>query len=147
MNSQENPSAYASSANPHENPDPSAWAHEVIPRVWLGNFQSASSSEWLQSHGIQAIFNCTKNIPFVMDPGYALYRIPLDDNLQAEEIRNALLWSFEAVYRMAAEYNAGRTILVHCHAGMQRSAAMVAMFIIFLTLYQNPPPRGLSPLR
>ncbi len=63
----------------------------------------------------------------------ALYRIPLDDNREPNEIRNAQLWSFEAIYRIAGAYNAGHTILVHCHAGMQRSAAFVAMFLIFLT--------------
>jgi protein-tyrosine phosphatase len=113
--------------------NPSDWAHEIIPRLWLGNFQSASSAEWLKAHQIQAVFNCTKNIPFALDPPMNMYRIPLDDNLQAEEIRNAQLWSFEAVYRLATEYNAGAHVLVHCHAGMQRSAAVVAMFIIFLT--------------
>lgn len=111
----------------------SAWAHEVIPRLWLGNFQAASSSEWLRGHSIEAVFNCTKNIPFALDPPMTMYRIPIDDNLQAEEIRNARLWSFEGVYRIAAEYHAGHAVLVHCHAGMQRSAAFVAMFLIFLT--------------
>lgn len=113
--------------------DPNAPAHEIIPRIWLGNFQVAGSSDWLKSHGITAVFNCTKNIPFSLDPPMTLYRIPLDDNLQEEEIRNARLWSFEGIYRIAAEYNAGNRILIHCHAGMQRSAAFVAMFLIFLT--------------
>ena len=113
--------------------DPNSWAHEIIPRLWLGNFQAAGSHEWLTGHRIEAVFNCTKNIPFVLIDAIAKYRVPLDDNLQTEEIRNARLWSFEAIYRLAAEYNAGKQVLVHCHAGMQRSAAFVAMFLIFLT--------------
>lgn len=113
--------------------NPNSWAHEIIPRIWLGNFQSATSHEWLTSHRIEAVFNCTKNIPFALIDPIVKYRIPLDDNLQAEEIRNARLWSFEAVYRVAGEYNAGKNILIHCHAGMQRSACLVAMFLIFIT--------------
>ena len=108
-------------------------ANEIIPRLWLGNIHAAGDGPWLKSKNITAIFNCTKNIPFLLDPPMTLYRIPLDDNLEAVEIRNARLWSFEGVYRIAAEYNAGKTILIHCYAGMQRSAAFVAMFLIFLT--------------
>lgn len=113
--------------------DPNSWANEIIPRLWLGNFQAATSHEWLSAHRIEAVFNCSKNIPFALIDPIRKYRIPLDDNLQAEEIRNARLWSFEAVYRVAAEYNSGAQVLIHCHAGMQRSACVVAMFLIFLT--------------
>lgn len=113
--------------------DPNAWAHEIIPHIWLGNFQAATSHEWLTDHRIDAVFNCTKNIPFSLIDHIQKYRVPLDDNLQAEEIRNARLWSFESVYRVAAEYKAGSEILIHCHAGMQRSACIVAMFLIFIT--------------
>jgi protein-tyrosine phosphatase len=40
------------------------------------------------------------------------------------------LWSFEIIYKLIKEYNSGAIILVHCAAGMQRSAAVVAMFLI-----------------
>ena len=33
---------------------------------------------------------------------------------------------------MLQEYKQGRPILVHCHAGMQRSPAVVAMFLMVL---------------
>jgi protein-tyrosine phosphatase len=58
------------------------------------------------------------------------YRIPVDDNLEEEEIRNMELWSGEIAYKMITEYIEGKTILVHCMAGMQRSAASVAFFLI-----------------
>jgi protein-tyrosine phosphatase len=40
------------------------------------------------------------------------------------------LWSFETVSKLCQEYRNGATILVHCAAGMQRSAAVVAMFLL-----------------
>ena len=52
--------------------------------------------------------------------------------MQAEEIRNLELWSYEIVYKLNNEYKEGHTILVHCAAGMQRSPAVVAMFLIGL---------------
>ena len=42
------------------------------------------------------------------------------------------LWSHEAVYKVLSEYNRGNKVLVHCAAGMQRSAAVVAMTLIAL---------------
>jgi protein-tyrosine phosphatase len=40
------------------------------------------------------------------------------------------LWSFEIVGKLAKELNAGHKTLVHCAAGMQRSAAVMAMYLI-----------------
>jgi protein-tyrosine phosphatase len=56
----------------------------------------------------------------------------VDDNLKDEEIRNLELWSYEIVYKLLHEYKIGQPILVHCAAGMQRSAACVAMVLIIL---------------
>jgi protein-tyrosine phosphatase len=39
------------------------------------------------------------------------------------------LMSFEAVYKLRLEHKKG-PVLVHCHAGMQRSACIVAMYLI-----------------
>uniref|UniRef100_A0A6C0KKK0 Dual specificity phosphatase catalytic domain n=1 Tax=viral metagenome TaxID=1070528 RepID=A0A6C0KKK0_9ZZZZ len=104
-------------------------AHEIIPRLWLGNRKAALDTEWLGVKGIQCVFNCTKDIPFVPSI-QRKYRVPVDDNLEAEEIRNLELWSYEIVYKMSREYKTGQPILVHCAAGMQRSAACVAMFLM-----------------
>jgi dual specificity MAP kinase phosphatase len=59
--------------------------------------------------------------------------VPVDDNLQAVEIQNLLTWSPEVVYKVIHEYRQGKSILIHCFAGMQRSAAVMAMTLITLT--------------
>lgn len=104
-------------------------ANEIIPRVWLGNRTASQDVGWLRSNNVTAVFNCTKDIPFA--PGTPhMYRVPVDDNLQDAELRNLEHWSWEIVFKVMKEYNEGNTILVHCAAGMQRSAAVVAMFLI-----------------
>ena len=104
-------------------------AHEIIPGIWLGNLKAAAHSKWLKEKNITVVFNATKDIPF--SPIIKnQYRIPVDDNLQPEEIRNMTLWSHEAVYKLLMEHNKGNHVLVHCAAGMQRSAAIVAMYLI-----------------
>ena len=104
-------------------------ADEILPGLWLGNRIAALDEKWLGEKGIKAVFNCTKDIPFSLTV-QRRYRIPIDDNLQPVEIRNLELWSYEVVVKLTREYKTGQPILVHCAAGMQRSAACVAMFLI-----------------
>lgn len=109
-------------------------ANEILPRLWLGNARASMDPEFIQHHAIQVVFNCTKDRPF--SPLIRTqYRIPVDDNLQEPEIRNMELWSSEIAYRLLSEYKQGRTILVHCAAGIQRSAAAVAFFLIAYLRY------------
>ena len=104
-------------------------AHEIVPGLWLGDRNAAKDDVWLLRNKVSAVFNITKDLPF--SPRIQKqYRIPIDDNLQADEIRNMTLWSQEIVYKMLEQHTKGNVILVHCFAGMQRSAAAVAMYLI-----------------
>jgi hypothetical protein len=111
-------------------------ADEIVPGLWLGSRTAALDPKWLGEHNIKCVFNCTKDIPYV-ESVQRRYRVPIDDNLEFEEIRNLELWSFEVVYKMVREYKTGEPILVHCAAGRQRSAACVALFLI-ATRNMNP---------
>lgn len=106
-------------------------ADEVRPRVWLGNYNAARDKQFLVRNNISVVFNCSKNLEFADVPSVKKrYRIPIDDNLAPVEIGNLTKWAPEALYLLLQEYYSGSTILVHCAAGMQRSAATVAMFLI-----------------
>jgi protein-tyrosine phosphatase len=106
-------------------------ADEIIPRLWLGNVRASKDIDFIRKNKINVVFNCTKNLEFCSEIPIK-YRIPLDDNLEEEEIRNMELWSSEIAYKIIHEYLNGNTILVHCMAGIQRSAASVAMALILL---------------
>jgi protein tyrosine phosphatase len=100
----------------------------ILPGLWLGNGKASMNEEFLRKNNITAVFNCTKDLPF-HSTIKRRYRVPVDDNLQAEEIRNLELWSYEIIYKLTKEHNLSN-VLVHCYAGMQRSAAVVAMYLI-----------------
>lgn len=104
-------------------------AHEILPGLWLGDRQASVDEEFLKQNRIRVVFNCTKDLPFsplIKEQ----YRVPVHDNLEEEEIHNMELWSKEIVYHLLREYKSGKVILVHCMAGRQRSAAVVAMGLI-----------------
>jgi len=61
------------------------------------------------------------------------YRIPVDDNLQPREIKNMEDWAPEIAYKILREYRAGHPMVIHCHAGMQRSTAACSFFLMALT--------------
>jgi hypothetical protein len=104
-------------------------ADEIIPGLWLGNAHASMDETFLKNAKIVVVFNCTKDLPF--HPSIRRrYRVPVHDNLEKEEIRNMELWSYEIVLKMYHEYREGNHILVHCMAGMQRSPAAIAMFLI-----------------
>lgn len=107
-------------------------AHEIIPGIWLGNRAAAHDTAFLRSNNISVVFNCTKDVPF--SPAILRqYRVPVHDNLDPVEIKNMERMAPEIVYKLVSEYRSGRRILVHCMAGMQRSAAVVAMLLIAYT--------------
>jgi hypothetical protein len=102
----------------------------IMPRLWLGNFEASQDIMFLKTNQISVVFNCTKDLPFQLAVKTTMYRVPVHDNLDPVEIRNLSLWSYEVVHKVMTEYKAGKHILIHCAAGMQRSAAVMAMFMI-----------------
>jgi len=111
-------------------------ANMIIDNLWLGNAAAALDPDFLREKNIKTVFNCTKTHPF--HPSVRRqYRVPVDDSLQDEDIRNLELWSFEIVTKMINEYKMGNPMLVHCAAGIQRSASSVAMFL--MAVYKMSP--------
>jgi protein-tyrosine phosphatase len=110
-------------------------ADEIIPRLWLGNRRAAANMEWLQMNNINVVMNCSKDIPFADDTEVVrrrIYRIPIDDSLRDRDIDYLTTASEEVALTLLREYKSGAQILVHCAAGMQRSAASVAIFLMTL---------------
>jgi hypothetical protein len=107
-------------------------ADEIISGIWVSRWEVAHNVSWLKEKNIQTVFNCTKDIPFHPSVPHC-YRIPVDDNLAQSEITNMEVWAAEIAYTILREFRAGRKILIHCHAGMQRSTTATAFFLMVFT--------------
>ncbi len=116
----------------HEDRPRSEDADEIIPGVWIGGAEVAANGTWLRRNGIRTVFNCTKTLPFNSSVPNQ-FRIPVDDNLQPAEIQNMETWAPEIAYKILREFNLGHHMLIHCHAGMQRSTTACAFFLMVLT--------------
>jgi dual specificity phosphatase 12 len=107
---------------------------EILPGLFLGNYAASQSQEFMEKNKIAAIVNCSKDIPCrfsnikymqlpIDDPGYG-FAFTNDHKVFLENISD--IYNF-----ISACLTNGLNILVHCHAGMQRSASVVIYYIIY----------------
>ena len=106
---------------------------ETIKNLFIGNKLSADS----HSEKFSLVVNCSKDIPFSNKCKEGI-RIPVNDN--GEDI-NALLnymLNTNALEQIHNKITNNEPVLVHCFAGMQRSCAVVACYLI---KYRNATPQ------
>lgn len=102
-------------------------ANEIIPGLWLGNWQSASNLEKLREHGIKHIV-CAIYGSYPAYPDEFHYKIvPLRD-IPEQDMSDELLDS-TADYIHQKLSNAEK-VLVHCAAGRSRSASLIIAYLM-----------------
>ena len=97
--------------------------YEILPRLYLSNYPDAVKETPPRTF----VVNCSKDLPFVSDYGV---RIPIDDDL-SDEAMHGLLTSLPSVLESidGVLKNDGK-VVVHCRAGQQRSAAVMAAYLM-----------------
>lgn len=104
-------------------------ANEIIPNLWLGDIKSSTDINFIKQKNINCVFNCTISGVFIPSIRYK-YRVPVKDNCLPEEIY--LMYSIldKTVTLISSHLAKDDIILVHCHAGRQRSVAIILAFIM-----------------
>jgi len=98
--------------------------HEIVPRLFLGNAGDAQ-----RNPGFPAVLNATTDVPFFgMTRAVSTLRVPVMDNGLEQESLAPHLEGAVAFVRM--HLRRSRPVLVHCAMGRQRSAAVVAAFLM-----------------
>lgn len=109
--------------------------NEIIPNLWLGNENSSQNIDFLRSANISLIINATKHIPNTYEKNIDYYRVPVNDpgpiNYADQEDNNIMSSHIHIVLELIREnLLAGKTVLVHCHAGRIRSATIVLLYLV-----------------
>jgi dual specificity phosphatase 12 len=112
-------------------------ARRVKPHaLWIGSMKDSMDTQAAARHGVGLVVNCTRDLPFVV-PGVARYRVPVDDH--PDDARDMLLHLAPAVREIDKALHRGDGVLVHCFAGVSRSASVVAAYLMYR--------EGLTPLQ
>ena len=102
---------------------------EILPNLWLGNIKAAHSKEFIENNKIDLIVNCSRDIPFLTNTTKNI-RISVNDNLEKNEINRLYTYLSKAVELINDHLMINNSVLVHCYAGKQRSAAVVAAYLM-----------------
>ena len=106
--------------------------NEIVPRIWLGNYIAALDQNFLQNSKIDVVVNCTPNMLFSSLDNIEYIRIPVYDSLLEKDILLMEEYLKVLIPRLSHYYANGKTILIHCYAGKQRSAIVVAALLYYL---------------
>lgn len=104
-------------------------AKQIVPNLFIGSEGDSANPSFFQKHNIRLVVNASKNIPFRAPAEVRTYRVPVDDHPD----ENGVMLSHLPVVVLTMDeiLSYGQGVLVHCRAGMQRSAAVVAAYLMW----------------
>lgn len=108
-------------------------AKMISKNLWIGSEGDSKDPSFYTRHNIRLVVNASRNIPFssvaTSNPDVRTYRVPVDDYPGEND---TMLKHLPVVVMVIDEVlNYGHGVLVHCRAGMQRSAAVVAGYLMW----------------
>lgn len=118
---------------PGENPIGLDNCSRIVSNLYLGGITAALETQTLVEQGIRAVVCCVRESEFpssMFHKELAYYRVDVED-MSCEPIE--LFWS-EAILFVHDWLSKGHSVLVHCRAGVSRSASTV---LAYLVAYQN----------
>ena len=101
-------------------------------KIYLGDMISSTDYNFLKNNNISVIINCTNDLPFIKDINFKKYRCGINDITLNSEKENKLYKEKINYFleKINENLNDNKNILIHCRNGMQRSATMVAAYLI-----------------
>jgi protein-tyrosine phosphatase len=100
----------------------------ILPNIYVGNYNS-SSKENLDKLRINVVLNCSKVLPFNKKQNINI-RLPVTDDLTLNSNLIMVRYIVRILPKIKNYHNKKYRILIHCRAGMQRSAAFMAAYLM-----------------
>lgn len=97
--------------------------YEILPHVYLASFEDAKEFEGSNVF----VINCTKDLPMISTKGGGT-RLNVDDHPSSAQTMDASLGLM--VRYIEDHVSRGHEVVVHCFAGQQRSATVVAAYVM-----------------
>lgn len=102
----------------------------VIDRLFVGPLTLARSAEWCELNNIQAIVNASGSTYKTDIP---VFMVMIDDNIVTNENIGEYIFQFGAgMIAIREAMNRGVNVLVHCHAGINRSITLIGFYLLEL---------------
>ncbi|KZO95405.1 DSPc-domain-containing protein [Calocera viscosa TUFC12733] len=105
--------------------EPDSPMHLILPNLWLGDYLAANTPDLLALHGIRYVISALRWKPQVV-AGVTYLHVEVDDTPDAD-----LLAHLPACVRFISDaLAANQGVLVHCQAGVSRSATIVVAYLM-----------------
>lgn len=102
------------------------YLHQIIPNLYLGGIQAGWNPFILEAYNIQAVLQILPTEPPSTVEHIDRLVVPIEDD-SGENIKYIFNQSF---YWIESQLNANRKVLVHCFAGVSRSATIVIAYLM-----------------
>ncbi|KAI6647931.1 Dual specificity protein phosphatase 4 [Oopsacas minuta] len=99
---------------------------QILPFLYLGSEYHATNIEWLNKYGIEAILNVSNRYPDIDESQYEYKHLPVRDTGDSD-ITCIFQESFAFINNVR---ESGRKLLVHCQAGISRSATICIAYLM-----------------
>jgi hypothetical protein len=102
-------------------------AAEVVDGVYIGNFIAASDPDWIRGNNIATVIDAS-GIPYKKYAPTISVLIE-DKQLGSQDIARYLRTFVALADALRAERQSGKRVLVHCYAGINRSASIIGFYL------------------
>jgi dual specificity phosphatase 12 len=102
---------------------------EIIPGLFLGSEKDSQNETFIEKNCIQCVLNSAEEVrqsPYISSTNYLHLKL---DDVPTEKIDSVFPEAIEFISRCMLN---DKAVLVHCRAGISRSATLVVAFLMFL---------------
>ena len=104
--------------------------NRITGNLYIGNFESPHDKDFLEDNNIKLIVNCTKTYNYKLPSNIQKIRLNITD-VNTPENNIIIANNIDKILEIINIYlKSEEGVLVHCHMGQQRSAAVIACYLM-----------------